>query len=460
MKFEDLNFPEAPKIVGKLPGKSSLKILNHQQLIEGGAVSYPRNIPLVMDKGRGATILDLDGNIFIDFFSGAGVLALGHCNPIVMEAVRNQQEKLTHTLDFPTEIRLELIEKLRKIMPGKLRNKVKIQFGGPTGSDAVEMAIKLVKFYTKRHSLISFEGAYHGMTAGACSVTSGTFWKANYVPMLPDVHFLPYAYCYRCTFNKEPLKCNFECASYYEHILEDPHSGIVHPAGTIIEPIQGEGGSIIPPDGYIARIEEISQKYEVPIIVDEIQAGFCRTGKFFSFEHSNASPDIITLSKALGGGFPLSAIAYREDLDVWKKGAHIGTFRGNVVAMAAGVASVDFMVENNITVYVSELGNYMLNKLRKELNECRVIGEIRGKGLMLGIEIVTEKEKKTPSEELASTIRTECFKQGLLIEIGGHYNNVVRLLPPLILTKELATTGLDILIDVILKSNTEGQQRS
>jgi diaminobutyrate-2-oxoglutarate transaminase len=449
MEFEDLSFPEAPKIVGKLPGKASIEILNRQQLLEGGAVSYPRSIPLVMDKGRGATILDPDGNIFLDFFSGAGVLALGHCNPFVMKAVKDQQERITHTLDFPTHIRLELIEKLRKIMPGKLKNSVKIQFGGPTGSDAVEMAIKLVKVNTSRHSLVSFEGAYHGMTAGASSVTSGVFWKEKYAPMLPDVHFLPYAYCYRCVFNKEPSSCELECASYYEHVLEDPHSGIIHPAGTIIEPIQGEGGSICPPEEYIKRIRDISSNFEVPIIFDEIQAGFCRTGQFFSFEHSSTFPDIITLSKALGGGFPLSAIAYRDDLDVWKKGAHIGTFRGNVVAMAAGAASIDFMVENDLSKYVSKLGNYILSKLRKKLIDHHIIGEIRGKGLMLGIEIVTDREKKTPAEKLASDIRMECYKRGLLVEIGGHYNNVVRLLPPLILTKELATIGVDILIEVI-----------
>ena len=449
MNFEDLNFPEAPKIVGKLPGKVSVKILNQQQSLEGGAVSYPRNLPLVMDKGRGATILDPDGNIFLDFFTGAGVLALGHCNPFVMRAVRDQQERITHTLDFPTSIRIELMEKLHEIMPGKLKNSVQIQFGGPTGSDAVEMAIKLVKYYTDRHSLISFEGAYHGMTAGASSVTSGVFWKEKYAPMLPDVHFLPYAYCYRCVFNKEPDSCELECASYYEHILEDPHSGIVHPAGTIIEPIQGEGGSICPPDGYLKRIRDISRKHEVPIIFDEIQAGFCRTGEFFSFEHSATFPDIITLSKALGGGFPLSAIAYRDDLDVWEKGAHIGTFRGNVVAMAAGVASIQFMVENNLSEYVSNLGNLLLRKLRKDLINHNVVGDIRGKGLMLGIEIVTDKERKIPAETLASNIRTECYKRGLLVEIGGHYNNVVRLLPPLIITKELAIIGADILVEVI-----------
>ena len=344
MKFEELSYDKAPVLTNELPGIKSKRLLQRQKLIEGSALSYPLGLPVAMEEGRGATVKDADGNVFIDFFAGAGVLSLGHCNPFIMKAVRKQQNKITHTLDFPTEIRLELIEKIRSIMPSKLKDNVRVQFGGPTGSDAVEMAIKLAKYNTSRHALISFEGAYHGMTAGAASITSGKFWKEKYVPMLPEVHFVPYAYCYRCLFYRTKDNCNLECASLYEHVLEDPHSGVVLPAATIIEPIQGEGGSIVPPNEYIGRIEEISRAFEVPIIFDEIQAGFCRTGEFFSFQHSGAIPDIITMSKALGGGFPLSAIAYREEFNVWKKGAHIGTFRGNVTAMAAGAASSEFFM--------------------------------------------------------------------------------------------------------------------
>jgi len=445
MKFENLSFEEAPKILGKLPGTGSKKLLQLQRETEGSAVSYPRNIPVVMDEGRGATIKDIDGNIYIDFFGGAGVLTVGHCNPFVMEAVRKQQKKITHTLDFPTEIRLELIEKLRKVMPGNLKENVKIQFGGPTGSDAVEMAIKLAKYYTDRHSLIAFEGGYHGMTAGACTLNSGKFWKEKYIPMIPEVHFVPYAYCYRCPFNRSRESCNFECASFYEHILEDPHSGVVQPAAAIIEPIQGEGGSIIPPDKYIKRIEEISRKYNVPIVFDEIQAGFCRTGKFFSFQHSGATPDIVTMSKALGGGFPLSAIAYKNELDVWEKAAHIGTFRGNVSAMAAGAASIDFMIENNLANYAEKLGGYILNELEKIKKNSDIVGDVRGRGLMLGVEIVENKETKKPSSKLANEIRKESFKRGVLIEVGGHYDNVVRFLPPLVITKELARKGIELI---------------
>ena len=448
MKFEDLHFDEAPKI-GKIPGPQSQTLLQLQRDIEGSAVSYPRNIPVVMETGRGATIRDCDGNIFIDFFGGGGVLAVGHCNPCVMEVVKEQQSKITHTLDFPTEVRLELIEKLRRVMPGSLRDAVRVQFGGPTGSDAVEMAVKLAKCYTGRHPLIAFEGGYHGMTAGALTLSSGKFWKQNYIPLVPEVHFIPYAYCYRCSLNRNRDNCALECAQFYEHVLEDPHSGVCNPAAAIIEPIQGEGGSIVPPDSYIKEIAKISNQHQIPFIADEVQAGFCRTGEFFSFEHSKVTPDIITLSKALGGGFPLSAVAYKEELDVWEKGAHIGTFRGNVCAMAAGSASITFMIENDLSSHARSIGNFMLQHLKKIGRDSHIVGDVRGKGLMLGVEIVEDKETKKPSESLADEVRRESFHRGVLIEVGGHYNNVVRFLPPLVITKELAETGVSIIGDVI-----------
>jgi len=456
MKFTELSFEEAPLIKSKLPGSKSRKILDLQQKLEGSPVSYPIGSPIAIKQGKGATIKDVDDNIFIDFFGGAGVLALGHCYPVIEEKVREVQKTITHTLDFPTEVRLELVEKIQNVLPGDLRNNSKVIFGGPTGSDAVESAIKLSKIITKRHGIISFEGAYHGMTSGALALTSGKFWKKNYMPLIPEVHFIPYAYSYRCAFKtKTAEECAEASANYYEHILEDPHSGVVDPAMTIIEPIQGEGGTIVPHPSFVKKIAEISNNYEIPIVFDEIQAGFCRTGKFFSSEYSEASPDIMLLSKALGGGFPLSAIAYRQDLDVWSKAAHIGTFRGNVTAMAAGSASIDFMLENNLAKYAEELGQFLLNKLRKIEKSSAIIGEVRGKGLMLGIEIVEDKESKKPSSELCSKIRDEMFQKGVIIEIGGHYNNVLRFLPPLIITKKLAETGIDICIESIEKIESE-----
>ncbi len=456
MRFDELSYEEAPLIRGTVPGPKSKDFLDLQVKLEGRPVSYPKGSPIAFKRGFGATIQDADNNVFIDFFGGAGVLALGHCNPYIDEKVREVQQNITHTLDFPSEIRMELVEKILNILPGNLRSNSKIVFGGPTGSDAIESAIKLSKIITKRHGIIAFEGAYHGMTSGALALTSGKFWKKNYLPLIPEVHFVPYAYSYRCPFKtKTAVECAEASASYYEHVLEDPHSGIVDPAMTIIEPIQGEGGSIVPHNIFVKRIADISNKYEIPIVFDEIQAGFCRTGKFFSSEHSGASPDIMTISKALGGGFPLSAIAYRQDLDVWSKAAHIGTFRGNVTAMAAGSASIDFMLENNLAKYAEELGNYLLNKLEKSEKNSGIVGEVRGKGLMIGIEIVEDKETKKPSSELCTRIRDEMFQKGVIIEIGGHYNNVLRFLPPLIITKKLAETGVDICIESIEKVESE-----
>lgn len=450
MKFEELSFSDAPLIKGEVPGTQSKKMLEMQRELEGNAVSYPRGSPIGFAEGKGATIKDLDGNIFIDFFGGAGVLATGHCNPFVQEKVEEAQKNITHTLDFPTKYRMELIEKLQKVLPGDLRDNAKVQFGGPTGSDAVESAIKLTKTITGRTGIIAFEGAYHGMTSGALSLCSGKAWKENYLPLIPEVHFTPYAYSYRCPFGTKTAEdCANASAAFYEHLLEDPHSGVCTPAMTIVEPIQGEGGSIVPHDSFIKQIAEISRKYDVPIVFDEIQAGFCRTGKFFSAEHSGATPDIMTLSKALGGGYPLSAIAYRRDLDVWKKAAHIGTFRGNIIAMAAGSASIDFMFENDLARHSENLGKHFLDRLKSLEQKSAVVGEVRGRGLMLGIEIVKDKETRKPGIEICKQIRDAMFRKGIIIEIGGHYNNVLRFLPPLVITKKLADKGIDIVLSAI-----------
>jgi diaminobutyrate-2-oxoglutarate transaminase len=340
-----------------------------------------------------------------------------------------------------------MVDTLSSLLPGALN---KIFFGGPTGSDAVEAAVKLAKYNKGRYPMIAFEGSYHGMSAGALSLTSGLSFKEDFLPLIPEVHFVPYAYCYRCAFGRKPETCDLECAQYLDHILEDPHSGVGKPAAVIIEAIQGEGGSIVPPDQFISRIKEICKRYDILMIVDEIQAGFCRTGKMFAFEHFGVVPDIITLSKALGGaGFPISCIAYRDDLDTWPEGKHIGTFRGNVLAYAAGGAALNFMIKNNLAESTLTLGNLMLSWLREIERDSNIVGEARGKGLMLGIELVRDKASKEPAPELAKKVRTFCHCHGLLIEIGGHYSNVARFLPPLVLTEELAKKGIEIFADAV-----------
>jgi diaminobutyrate-2-oxoglutarate transaminase len=288
------------------------------------------------------------------------------------------------------------------------------------------------------------------MSAGALSLTSGLSFKEDFLPLVPEVHFVPYAYCYRCAFGKNADSCDLECAGYLEHVLEGPHSGVGKPAAVIIEAIQGEGGSIVPPEKYIPKIREICSKYDVLLIADEIQAGFCRTGRMFSFEHTGIVPDIMTMSKALGGvGFPISGVAYKEDLNTWPPGKHIGTFRGNVVAYAAGNAALRFMTEKKLAAHSEKLGDLMLSQLKKIEKDSPIVGESRGKGLMLGVELVKDKATKEPAPELAQKVRTHCHRNGLLIEIGGHYFNVARFLPPLVLTEELALKGMEIFEDAL-----------
>jgi len=445
--FEQLSDPRAPLIVEPPPGPKSRAYLDYQKQHEGSAVSYPRGLPFALRRGRGATVEDVDGNVYIDFFGGAGVLNVGHGNPQVLEAARLQMDDLTHTLDIPSPPRQALAEILRSVLPAELS---RLFFGGPTGSDAVESAIKLAKYNSRRIPLVAFEGSYHGMTAGALSLTSGEPLRADFLPLLPEIHFLPYAYCYRCAFNKAPETCDLHCAAYLEHKLEDPHSGISKPAAVIVEAVQGEGGTIVPPDGFLPALRRICDKHGVLLIVDEVQAGFCRTGKMFAFEHSQTLPDIITMSKALGGlGFPISAIAYKERLNTFPPGKHIGTFRGNVVAYAAGAAALRFMLDHDLAGRTERLGRMMLDALKPLERDSPIVGEVRGQGLMFGVEFVKDKGSREPAPEFAAKVRTACHGRGLVHEVGGHYANVARFLPPLVVTERLARKGLEIFADAV-----------
>jgi len=447
MDFRNLSFPGAPLIKTIPPGPKSKEYLAYQSSHEGSAVSYPKGMPMALRRAQGATLEDMDGNLYIDFFAGAGVMNVGHSNPEVIEAAAKQLTELTHSLDIPNPARRALVETLLSLLPEPMN---RVFFGGPTGSDAVEAAMKLAKYNKRRYPMIAFEGAYHGMSAGALSLSSGLSFKEDFLPLLPEVHFVPYAYCYRCAFGRKPETCDLDCAKYLNHVLEDSHSGVGKPAAVIVEAIQGEGGSIVPPDQFMPRIREICSRHDILMIVDEIQAGFCRTGKMFAFEHTSALPDIMTMSKALGGvGFPISCIAYKEELDVWPEGKHIGTFRGNVIAYASGNAALNFMVKNKLAEHALNLGSLILSFLKEIEKDSKIVGEARGKGLMLGVELVKDKASKEPSSELARRVRTFCHRHGLLIEIGGHYSNVARFIPPLVLTEELAKKGTEIFADAV-----------
>jgi diaminobutyrate-2-oxoglutarate transaminase len=389
----------------------------------------------------------VDGNIYIDCFSGAGVMALGHGHPEVLKAAHEQIDKITHTLDIPSETRMKMVKALRGILPKELS---RVFFGGPTGSDAVEQAIKLARFNTQRYGIIAFEGAYHGMTGASLAVTSDSGHRDGIGPLVPGVQFIPFPYRYRNPFGCPEEMVDEFAAENLERVLDDSHSGYSKPAAVILEAVQGEGGTIIPTPRFLQRVREITKAHGVLMICDEIQCGLGRTGKMFAFEHAGIVPDIITISKALGGvGFPISAIAFREELNTMPTGKSIGTFRGNMVAFAAGAAALNWMVDNQVPEYAAELGKKAMARFKEIEKNSKILGEARGIGLMIALEIVEDKKSRKPATDLTKMVRKLAHQRGVMIEVGGHHNNVARLLPPLIISEDLLMKAADVLEGVL-----------
>jgi diaminobutyrate-2-oxoglutarate transaminase len=446
MDLEKYHLAQKPTIKTKtIPGEKAEQLLAKQDLYESNNRSYPRKYPLVPKKAKGAIIEDVDGNQFMDFFSLCGVLNVGHNHTEVVEDAKDQMDNLIHAVDFPTEVKIKLMENLNKNLPDGLKDKVKINFCGPTGADAVEAAIKLARIHTKRNLIISFQGAYHGMTMGALSVTSNLKNREDLHMINQGTHFAPYSYCYRCPFGKRPDSCNLECASSLRDKLENPHSGIDKPAAIILEPIQGEGGVIVPKKEFHREIQKICNDHEIVLIHDEIQAGFYRTGKLLSSQCFGATPDIVTMSKGIGGiGMPLAVLLIKKEMDSWGAGTHAGTFRGNQVSMAAGNSALNFIVNNNIESHVEAMGKLLMDGLETIRNKSKYIGEVRGVGLIIGVEYVKDLDTTEPFPDFCNKLRTRLFENGVLIEVGGWYNNVIRVLPPLVITAKMVLTFLEI----------------
>ncbi|MGN9761152.1 diaminobutyrate--2-oxoglutarate transaminase family protein [Streptomyces sp. SD31] len=357
-------------------------ILRRQAARESAARTYARALPIVPVRARGLTIEGADGRRYLDCLSGAGTLALGHNHPVVLEAIRKVLDSGAplHVLDLATPVKDAFITELFHTLPPGLADRARVQFCGPAGTDAVEAAFKLVRAATGRTGILAFSGAYHGMTAGALEASGGAF----------DVRVarLPYPQDYRCPFGIGGERGAELAARWTESVLDDPKSGVPHPAGMILEPVQGEGGVIPAPEGWMRRMRQITADRAIPLIADEVQTGVGRTGSFWAVEHSGVTPDVMVLSKAIGGSLPLAVIVYRDDLDAWQPGAHAGTFRGNQLAMAAGTATLAYVRENRLPERAAELGSRMLQQLQQLAGEFACIGDVRGRGLMIGVEVV------------------------------------------------------------------------
>ncbi len=417
-------------------------MLETQSRRESNARSYPRHLPLALARASGVWVTDVEGNRYLDCLAAAGTLALGHNHPAVVSALQQalQDQLPMQTLDITTPAKEAFIDRLFSLLPSPLRRDARIQFCGPSGADAVEASLKLVKSATGRDNILAFHGAFHGMTHGALALTGNLNPKRNVGNLMPGVHFLPYPYPYRCPFGLGAAGSEIS-ANYIDHLLSDPESGIVEPAGMILEAVQGEGGVIPAPDAWLRRVREITQRHHVPLMIDEIQAGIGRTGRFFAFDQSGIVPDVIIMSKALGGGLPLAVVVYHKDLDVWQPAAHTGTFRGNQLAMVAGEAGLRVMMEENLPAHAAAMGKKFITGLRQLASLHPEIGEVRGRGLMLGIELVDPSGSadrlgsRPANPNLAKAVQQHCLQRGLILELGGRHGAIVRLLPPLIITE-------------------------
>ncbi|MGW2049037.1 diaminobutyrate--2-oxoglutarate transaminase family protein [Streptomyces sp. NPDC001858] len=477
-------------------------ILRRQSARESAARTYARALPIVPVRARGLTIEGADGRRYLDCLSGAGTLALGHNHPVVLEAIRGVLDSGAplHVLDLATPVKDAFITELFRTLPPGLADHARVQFCGPAGTDAVEAALKLVRAATGRTGVLAFTGAYHGMTAGSLEASGGAY----------DVRVarLPYPQDYRCPFGLGGERGAELAARWTESVLDDPKSGVRQPAGMILEPVQGEGGVIPAPDAWMRRMRQITADRSIPLIADEVQTGVGRTGAFWAVEHSGVTPDVMVLSKAIGGSLPLAVVVYREDLDVWQPGAHAGTFRGNQLAMAAGTATLAYVRENRLAERAAVLGARMLDRLRDLARDFPCIGDVRGRGLMIGFEMVDPEgagvagvtagidahtqahaddgldatsdgdgdgdsdgdgararaRAAEPRAELysarvpapcpaapalAAAVQRECLRRGLIVELGGRHAGVVRLLPPLTITDEQAAAVLDRLADAV-----------
>ena len=440
--------PTRPHVSGALPGPRSAELLARQEQRESNARVYPRHFPFAIAEASGSFIRDLDGNVFIDFLAGAGVLSLGHNHPELVAKVIEQLGVLTHGLDMPTIAKDAFTDAQLSMLPEPMRDRMKIQFCGPTGANAVDAALKLCKTATGRGDVISFQGGFHGSSHAAMALTGNVSQKRTISNGMPGVHFFPFSSCSRCPLALNPETCQTNCVALLERALEDPNGGMPLPAAVIIEMVQGEGGVIPARNEFVQRVRALTRKLDIPLVVDEVQTGCGRTGTWFAFEQYDIEPDVIIASKALSGiGQPVAIVIYDKKLDVWAPGAHTGTFRGNQLAFAAGAETVRIVRRDGVLGSVRTRGTQVTARLACLRRHPGVL-EVRGRGLMWGIELADPGDGRSITE-VAGQVQARALRNGLIVELGGRDDCVVRMLPPLNVTEEVLDLALDILLDAI-----------
>lgn len=454
-----------PKIVVEPPGPKSREIAEILKKYETPALSPLLlgekdllgfgGVPIAWKQARGANIVDVDENIYIDLTAGFCVAIAGHCHPAIIEAIKTQAEILIHApaADSPNIPRAKLLEKLAEIThPSLTRSHIL-----SSGSEAIDLAMKLARLYTKGHSFIAFHGSFHGKTLGPLSLTSRKYYRQQFLPLIPEVVHLPYAYCYRCAFNMEYPECDLQCLRYFEYVISDPATAVTNIAAVFMEPIQGHEGWVVPPREFIRGIKKICEEYGILMVLDEIITGFGRTGKMFCFEHYDIVPDILVCGKGMSSGFPISAVVATDKvMSAWTPFKHTSTFSANPLGCAASLANIEVILKENLIERCARLGEYFLKALCEIKERHRFVGEVRGKGLMVALELVKDESTKKPIPEETGKVVREALKRGVYLQRpGGKFANVLKISPPLVISKEqidFAINVLDESIKVVEKS--------
>jgi 4-aminobutyrate aminotransferase len=441
---------EAPLIKTELPGKKARKILTKDK--KYASSSYIKEYPLVVERGEGAVVVDADGNHFLDMMAGIAVNITGYSHPKVVNAVKKQSDKFFHicSTDFYYPSFANFVERLAKITPISGEKSV---FLNNSGAEAVETAIKLARYHTKRPYIIAFHGAFHGRTMGALSLTASKPKQRRFFgPFMPGVYHVPYGYCYRCAYHLKYGSCDIYCADAIKKVLCQSHLNPDEISAVFVEPILGEGGYVIPPIEFLQKLREFTSKHGILLIADEIQSGMGRTGKFLAIEHYQVVPDVVLLAKGLASGLPLGAVVAKKKYMRWESGTHGSTFGGNPVACEAALATLE-LLEEGLMANAANMGLILLSKLKKLQKTQPLIGDVRGKGLMIGVELVKSRKTREPAAEAANKIAYEAFKKGLLLLPCGE--SVIRFAPPLVINRDQISMAVDIFSSILSRIEKE-----
>jgi 4-aminobutyrate aminotransferase len=435
-----------PKLHGSVPGPKSKAVVeaDHRWI----SPSYTRSYPMVAKRGRGVRIEDVDGNEFLDLAAGIAVCSTGHCHPEVVKAIQDQAAELIHIsgTDFYYESMIQLAEKLSSIAPMPGPHKF---YYGNSGAEAVECALKLARYHTGRQNIIAFFGAFHGRTMGALSLTaSKPQQRRRFAPLVPGVTHVRYPYAYRgCSGGPQDEDAfALGCARYIEEKLFKTTLPPEEVAAIFVEPIQGEGGYVVAPTIFMQELRKICDRHGILLVVDEVQSGVGRTGKWWAVEHTGVQPDIVCIAKGIASGMPLSVCMTRAEIMDWKPGSHASTYGGNPVAIAAALATLHVLEQGGMA-NAAKVGEAMMQRLKEWPKKYSIVGEVRGRGLMIGIEIVKDRQTREAAGEWRNQIETLAYERGLLVLGCGETS--LRLAPPLILRQEEAEIALDILEECI-----------